>query len=74
MPVNKRESTKLKNLNDSKSFFFNTQVIWIIFIEILKNLVKTRKHKIVVFDDMIADMLINTKGNPIVTELYEEEN
>ena len=35
---------------------------------------QNKKHKIVVFDDMIADMLINTEGNPIVTELYEEEN
>ena len=30
-----------------------------------------RKHKIlIVFDDMIADMLSNEKFNPIVTELF----
>ena len=29
---------------------------------------------LVVFDDMIADMLCNKKLNPIVTELSEVEN
>ena len=47
----------------------NTQMIWVIFIKILKN--TTKKHKIlIVFDDMIADMLSNKRFNPIVTELF----
>ena len=37
----------------------NTQMMWIKFIKIL-----------IVFDDMIADMLSNKKRNPIVTELF----
>ena len=30
-----------------------------------------KKHKVlIIFDDMIADMIINNKLNPIVTELF----
>ena len=35
-PINKRESTGLKHLNDSK-FLLNTRMIWMIFIKVLKN-------------------------------------
>ena len=37
----------------------NTRMIWVIFIKVL-----------IVFDDMIADMLNNKKLNPIVTKLF----
>ena len=47
--------------------FLNTQMIWVIFIEIMKN--PNNKRKINVFDDMIGNMLINKKYNPIVTQL-----
>ena len=43
--------------------------MWMIFIKILKNTDKKRKI-LIVFDDMIADMLSNKKLNPIVTELF----
>ena len=49
----------------------NTQMMWIIFIKILKNTVQIKECKIlIVFDDMIADMLRNKKRTPIVTELF----
>ena len=38
-----------------------------IFIKILNN---TKRKILIVFDDMIADMLGNKKLNPIVTELF----
>ena len=42
-----------------------------IFIKILKNTIQIRnKKKLIVFDDMIAEMLSNKKLNPIVTELF----
>ena len=42
-----------------------------IFIKILKNTVQIKEYKIlIVFDDMIADMLSNKKFYPIVTELF----
>ena len=46
----------------------NTQIIWIIFTKILTNAIQIRNIKILIlFDDMIADMLSNKKLNPIVT-------
>ena len=37
----------------------------------MKNKTQIKKRKIlIVFDDMIADMLSNKKVNPIVTELF----
>ena len=41
------------------------------FIKILKKYNLVKKHKIlIVFDDMIADMISNKILNPIVTELF----
>ena len=51
----------------------NAQMIWIIVMNILKyNPIKKRKI-LIVFDDMIADMLSNKKLNLIVTELFIRE-
>ena len=34
--INKQESTRVKHFNDSKAFL-NTQIIWMIFMKVLKN-------------------------------------
>ena len=65
--INKRESTRLKHFNDFKAF-----------IEYLNNMVENieaynpnkKRKTLVIFDDMIADMLSNKKFNPVVTQLY----
>ena len=44
-------------------------MVWMICIKILKNKIQTKKI-LIVFDDMIADMLSSNKLNPIVTELF----
>ena len=70
MLINKRESKGLKYLNDSKAFIEYSNDI----DDIYKNIEEynsNKKHKIlIVFDDMIADMLSNKKLYPIVTELF----
>ena len=49
----------------------NTRMIWMIFIKILKNTIQLKNKKtLIVFDDMIADMVNNKKLNPIVIELF----
>ena len=46
-------------------------MIWMIFIKIMKNIILLKNKKIlIVFDDMIADMLRNKKRTTIVTELF----
>ena len=40
-------------------------MIWVIFVKILKNTVQINKRKLlIVFDDMIADILSNKNLNP----------
>ena len=49
----------------------NTQMTWVIFIKILKKTIQIKnENKLIVFDDLIVDMLRNKKLNPIVTELF----
>ena len=46
-------------------------MMWIIFIKTLKNTTQIKIWKIlVVFNDIIANILSNKKLNPIVTELF----
>ena len=47
----------------------NTGMIWMILIKTLKNTTQIKNLKLFVFDDMITDMLSNSKLNPTVTEL-----
>ena len=54
-----------------QKLLLNIQTIWLIFIETLKIIIQIKKRKtLIVFDNMIADMLSNKKLNPIVTELF----
>ena len=46
-------------------------MIWVIFTKILKNTIQLRiRNILIVFHDMIADILSNKKLNPIVAELF----
>ena len=49
----------------------NTQMIWIIFIKNTEEYNPNKKRKIlIVFDNMIADILSNKKLNLIVNKLF----
>ena len=68
--INKREDVGLKHCNGLKAFIEYSNTIDDIYENIEEyNLNKERKI-LIVFDDMIADMLNNKKLNPIVTELF----
>ena len=68
--INKRESTGLKHFNDSKAFIEYSNYM----DDIYKNIEEYNPNKkckiLIVFDDMIADMLNNKKLNSIVAELF----
>ena len=70
MLINKRESTSLKYLNDPKAFIVHA----INMDGIYKNIEEYNPNKnrkiLIVFDDIIADILSNKKLNPVVTELF----
>ena len=68
--IDKRESIGLKHFNDPKAFIECSDDVQ----DIYKNIDEynpVKKHKIlIVFDDMIPDMINNKKLSSIVTELF----
>ena len=68
--INKRESTGLKYLNDPKAFIVYANDMDDIYKNIEEYSPNKNRKIIIVFDNMIADMLSNKKLNPIVTELF----
>ena len=73
MLINKRESTSLKYFNDSKAFIKYSNDLDDIYKNIEKYNSNKKRKILIVFDDIIADMLTNKKLNPIVTELFIRE-
>ena len=68
--INKREELGLDHFNNPKTFTEYSNDMRDIYKNIEDyNLGKERKI-LIVFDDMIADMINNKKLNPIVTELF----
>ena len=68
--INKREKVGLNHFNDPKTFMKYSNDMQDVYKNIEDyNPIKERKI-LIVFDDMIADMINNIKLNPIVTELF----
>ena len=68
--INKKESRGLKYLNGSKAFIEHSNDINDIYKNIEEYNANKKRKTLIVFDDMIADMLSNKKLTPIVTELF----
>ena len=64
------KSTCLKYLNDSETFIEYSNDMDDIYKDIEEYNPNKKQKILIVFDDMIADMVINKKLNPIVTELF----
>ena len=70
MSINKQENTGLKHLNDIRVLIKYSNNMDHIYKNIKEDNAN-KKHKIlIVFDDMISNMLSNKKLNPIATELF----
>ena len=68
--ISKREKVGLDHLKDPKAFMEYLNDMEDVYKNI-ENYNPGRKRKIlIVFDDMIADRIINKKLNPVVTELF----
>ena len=77
--INKRKNTRLKQLNDSKDFIKYSNDMQDNMQDVYKNIkeynVDKERKILIVFDDMIADMINNKNLNSIVTEfLLEAKN
>ena len=68
--INKREKVGLNHFNDPKAFMEYLNDMQDVYKNI-EDYNPIRKRKVlIIFDDMIADMINNNKLNPIVTELF----
>ena len=68
--ISKIESTGLKHFNDSKAFIKNSNDIQNVD-ENIKEYNRNKERKIlIVFDDMILDMINNKRLNSITSELF----
>ena len=59
----------MKHFNDSKAFLKNSSNMDDIYINIEECNPNKKRKILIAFDDMIADMLIDKKSNPLITEL-----
>ena len=67
--ISKQKSTGSKHLNDSKAFVEYSNDMDDIYKIIEEYNPNKKRKKLIVFDDMIADMLNNKMFKPVVTEL-----
>ena len=68
--IKKREKVGLNHFNDPKAFMEYSNDMQDVY-KIIEDYNPIKINKIlIVFDDMIADMISNNKLNPIVTELF----
>ena len=68
--IKNRENTEIKHLNDSKAFIECSNTMNDVY-ENINNYNPKRKRKIlIVFDDMIADIMTNKKFQSIMKELF----
>ena len=68
--INKRESTGLKHFNDPKAFIEYSNDMQDVYKNIDEYNTDKERKILIVFDDMIADMINNKKLNSIVTDLF----
>ena len=68
--INKRESTALKHFNDPKAFIEYSNNMQDIYKTKDEYSLGENRKILMVFDDMIADMINDKKLNSVVTELF----
>ena len=68
--INRRESVGLNHFNDPKALIENSNDMHDVYKNIGEYNPDKERKILIVFDDMIADMINNKKLNSIVTELF----
>ena len=68
--INERESIRSKHFNDPKAFIEYSNDMQDVYKNINKYNPDKENKILIVFDDMIADMINNKKLNSIVTEMF----
>ena len=68
--INKREKVGINHFNDPKAFMEYSNNMQDVYKNIEDYKPIKKRKVLIIFDDMIADMINNNKLNPIVTELF----
>ena len=68
--IKKREKVGLNHFNDLKAFMKYSNATQDVYENIEDYNPEKKRKTLIVFDDMIADMINNKKLNPVVTELF----
>ena len=68
--INKRESVGINHFNDPKAFIEYSNDMQDVYKNIEEHNADTERKILIVFDDMIVDMIYNKKLNSLVTELF----
>ena len=68
--INKREKVGLDHFDDHKAFIEYSNDMQDVYKSIEDYNPRKKRKVLIIFDDMIADMINNKKLNPIVTELF----
>ena len=68
--INKREGVGINHFNDPKAFIEYSNDMHDVYKNINEYNLDKENKILIVFDDMIADMINNKKLNPVVTELF----
>ena len=68
--INKREKVELDHFDDPKAFMEYSNNIQDVYKNIEDYNLRKKRKVLIVFDDMIADMINNNKLDSIVTELF----
>ena len=66
--IKKRENIGLKHFNDPKAFIVYSNDMQDVYKNINEYNMDKERKMLIVFDDMVADMINNQKTNSIVTE------
>ena len=68
--MNKHEKVGLNHFNDPKAFMEYSNDMQDVYNNIEDNNPIKERKILIVFDDMVADMIDNNKLNPVATELF----
>ena len=68
--ISKRESAGIKHFSDPKAFIGYSNDMQDVYKNIEEYNIGKKRKMLIVFDDMIADMITNKKLNSVVTELF----
>ena len=68
--IEKRENARIKNYNDPTAFIEYSKTMGDFFSNIDDCNPKRKRKSLIVFDDMIADIMTNTKFQAIIKEIF----